>query len=115
MFSVETHLDELRSWPTERLHRGTTTVTRCAACSSRISTSCVASTSVARSTCRWVATVSPRGTLREKVETARALKSLPAIAATAHDGLLSEEQLTEVVKCADRESDAEWAEDLPRT
>jgi hypothetical protein len=49
-------------------------------------------------------------TVREKVETARRLESLPAIAAAAHAGALSAEQLDEVVKFADEGSDAEWAQ-----
>jgi hypothetical protein len=49
-------------------------------------------------------------TVREKTETARALENLPAIAAAARAGKLSSEQLREVVKFADEESDAEWAE-----
>ncbi len=48
-------------------------------------------------------------TVREKVETARALESLPAIAAAAHEGCFSDEQLAAVVRLADEESDAEWA------
>lgn len=52
-------------------------------------------------------------TVREKVETARALESLPAIAAAAHAGELSAEQLGEVVRLADEESDAEWAARAP--
>jgi Domain of unknown function (DUF222)/HNH endonuclease len=47
--------------------------------------------------------------VREKVETARALESLPSIAAAAHAGVLSAEQLGAVVRLADEESDAEWA------
>ena len=52
-------------------------------------------------------------TVREKVETARALESLPAVAAAAHAGELSVEQLGSVVKLADEESDAEWAARAP--
>jgi hypothetical protein len=51
--------------------------------------------------------------VREKVETARALESLPSIAAAAHAGALSAEQLGAVVKVADEESDAEWAARAP--
>src|SRR5436853_2366529 len=51
--------------------------------------------------------------VRDKVETARALESLPAIAAVALDGGLSDEQLTSVVLLADEESDAEWAARAP--
>src|SRR6478752_10376971 len=52
-------------------------------------------------------------TVREKVETARALESLPAVSAAASAGLLSSEQLHEVVKFADEESDAELARRAP--
>ena len=49
------------------------------------------------------------GVVRDKVETARALESLPEIAAVACEGGFSDEQLTQVVKLADEDSDAEWA------
>ena len=52
-------------------------------------------------------------TVREKVETARALETLPAVAAAAHAGNLSAEQLGAVVRLADEESDAEWAARAP--
>src|SRR5690349_7421938 len=48
-------------------------------------------------------------TVRDKVETARALESLPAVAASAAAGALSAEQLRQVVRFADEDSDAEWA------
>jgi hypothetical protein len=51
--------------------------------------------------------------VRDKVETARALESLPEIAAVAFDGRLSDEQLSQVVRLADEESDAEWARRAP--
>lgn len=51
--------------------------------------------------------------VREKVETARAMESLPAIASLAMDGGLSDEQLSKVVKVADSETDAEWARRAP--
>jgi len=51
--------------------------------------------------------------VRDKVEIARALESLPAIGAVAFDGGLSDEQLTQVVRLADEESDAEWAARAP--
>jgi len=51
--------------------------------------------------------------VREKVETARALESLPEIAAVAFDGGLSDEQLSSVVRLADEESDREWARRAP--
>src|SRR5438874_6522371 len=51
--------------------------------------------------------------VRDKVETARALESLPAIGSVALEGGLSDEQLSQVVKLADEESDAEWARRAP--
>ena len=47
-------------------------------------------------------------TMREKVETAR-WSRCRQVAAAAHAGELSDEQLGSVVKLADEESDAEWA------
>ncbi len=55
---------------------------------------------------------SPR-TTRDKLETARALESLPEIAAAAYEGDLSSEQLSAVTKLADEASDAEWARRAP--
>ena len=52
--------------------------------------------------------------VRDKVETARALESLPEIAAVAFDGRLSDEQLSSVVRLADEDSDREWAARAPR-
>jgi hypothetical protein len=51
--------------------------------------------------------------VRDKVETARALGSLPAIACVALDGGLSDEQLSSVARLADPESDREWAARAP--
>jgi hypothetical protein len=51
--------------------------------------------------------------LRDKVETARELEALPAIADVAMDGGFSDEQLSSVVKVADVESDREWATRAP--
>jgi hypothetical protein len=50
---------------------------------------------------------------RDAVETARALESLPRVAAAAHAGDLSDEQLGPVVRLADATTDAEWAERAP--
>ena len=55
---------------------------------------------------------SPR-TLRDKLETARRLESLPEIAAVAYEGDLSAEQLSSVTKLADELSDGEWARRAP--
>jgi len=52
-------------------------------------------------------------TVRETIETARALESLPRIAAAAHAGDLSTEQLGSVAALADESSDAEWARPAP--
>jgi hypothetical protein len=48
-------------------------------------------------------------TVRETVETARALESLPEVAAAAHAGALSGEQLGSVTQFADETSDGDWA------
>jgi hypothetical protein len=53
--------------------------------------------------------------VRDKVETARSLESLPAIAKVAMDGALSDEQLSSVARLADAESDREWAHRAPNT
>ena len=52
-------------------------------------------------------------TVRQKVETARALEALPAVSAAAAAGSLSAEQLEQVVKLADECSDEEWARRAP--
>ena len=52
-------------------------------------------------------------TVRETVETARALESLPEIAAAAYAGDLSAEQLGSVAQLADEASDGEWARRAP--
>ena len=51
--------------------------------------------------------------LRETLETARALESLPRIAATAYEGRLSAEQLAPVTQLADETTDAHWAQVAP--
>ena len=51
--------------------------------------------------------------VRNSLEVARALASLPAIAETAHSGALSWEQVQPMVEIATPESDAEWAERGP--
>jgi hypothetical protein len=53
-------------------------------------------------------TVSSRSA-REDVEVARALESRPAIAAAAHDGRVSRDQLAPLTRLATPETDAEWA------
>ncbi len=56
---------------------------------------------------------SPR-TIRQTNEVARQLESLPAIAAAAHAGSLSWDQLKPLVEFATPETDARWAERAPR-
>ena len=51
--------------------------------------------------------------VRDKLETARRLASLPSVAAAAYAGRLSDEQLGAVVQLADEDSDAEWAARAP--
>src|SRR5262249_50908428 len=51
--------------------------------------------------------------VRESLETARALESLPEVAAAAHAGRLSGEQLDAVTRLADERSDREWARRAP--
>ncbi|HEX5588208.1 MAG TPA: DUF222 domain-containing protein [Acidimicrobiia bacterium] len=51
--------------------------------------------------------------VREKVATARALESLPNVAAAAHAGDFSEEQLASVARLANEATDAEWAARAP--
>ena len=52
-------------------------------------------------------------TVRQKLEMARALETLPAVSAVAAAGELSSEQLDQVVKLADAETDEEWARRAP--
>lgn len=53
-------------------------------------------------------------TVRQTMEVSRRLESLPAIAAAAHAGELSWDQLKPLVEIATPESDAEWAKRAPR-
>jgi Domain of unknown function (DUF222) len=111
MFDVGSHLDELRSWPTDRLEARRVELVRVQR-EARIEELDVLRVLDERG--QVDVSVGRDGesarTVREKVETARALESLPAVAAAAHAGLLSDEQLVETVKVADEETDAEWAE-----
>jgi hypothetical protein len=50
---------------------------------------------------------------REKLDAARALEGLPRVAAAAHAGDLSDEQLEHVVRLADEKTDGEWASCAP--
>ena len=82
-------------------------------CESRSSRSCGCSTSAGGSIRRVGDQGESPRTVRDKVETARALESLPEIAAVAYEGALSAEQLRAVTKLADEASDAEWARRAP--
>jgi hypothetical protein len=53
--------------------------------------------------------------VRERVEAARALGSLPAVAAAAYAGSISDQQLSPLTRLADEESDREWAQRAPHT
>jgi hypothetical protein len=114
MFAIGTHLDALRSWPTDRLHAHHADLVREVR---RLQLEDLDVLRVLDERGQIDVSVGRDGesarTVREKVETARALESLPAVAAAAHAGVLSEEQLGEVAKLADPESDAEWAARAP--
>jgi hypothetical protein len=114
MFDAAGHLDDLRSWPTERLvarRRDVVSEQR------RLRTEELLLTRVLDERGRIDVTVGADGesahTVRAKVETARALESLPAIAAVAYAGQLSDDQLSSAVKLADESSDTEWAARAP--
>ncbi len=114
MFDVADHLDELRSWPTERLvaqHECLVREQR------RLNLEDMDVLRVLDERGRIDLTVGADGesarVWREKIETARELESLPHVAAVAHAGELSAEQLSAVVKLADEASDAEWARRAP--
>jgi hypothetical protein len=116
MFVVADHLDELRSWPTDRLaarRREVVDQQR------QLRTEELLLTRVLDERGHIDPTIGLDGesarTLRQKMETARALESLPAVAAAAHAGRLSDEQLGSVVRLADEDSDAEWAERAANT
>src|SRR3954453_23551483 len=114
MFDVGNHLDDLRSWSTDRLfahHEHLLREQR------RLQLEDLDVLRVLDERGKVDGSVGgERGTartVREKVETARALESLPAVAAAAHAGTLSDEQLVAVVKVADGKSDAKWAVRAP--
>src|SRR2546427_2588180 len=116
MFDVSDHLDELRSWPTDRLvaqHERLVREQR------RLALEDLDVLRVLDERGQIDPTVGRDGesarTVRDKLETARALESLPAIAAAAHEGDLSPEQLGSVVRLADASSDGEWARRAPHT
>ena len=115
MFDVTDHLDELRCWPTGRLvahHECLVREQR------RLQLEDLDVLRVLDERGQIDPTVGRDGesarTVREKLETARALESLPAVAAAAHAGRLSDDQLSSVVRLADETSDAEWAVRAPQ-
>jgi hypothetical protein len=114
MFDVAEHLDELRSWSTDRLvayHEHLVREQR------RLHLEDLNVLVVLDERGRVDTTVGSDGesarTLRDRMEAARALESLPKIAAAAHAGALSNEQLLAVTKLADEETDAAWATRAP--
>jgi hypothetical protein len=116
MFDVTDHLDELRSWSTDRLlahHDHLVCEQR------RLHIEDLDVVRVLDERGQIDPTIGAGGesavTVRRSVETARALESLPNVAAAAHAGKLSDEQLSSVVKLADEDSDAEWARRAPNT
>jgi hypothetical protein len=107
-------LDELRSWPTERLVRRRDEMV---GVQRRARAEELAVVRVLDERGRVDPSAgrdgeSPR-TVRDKVETARRLESLPEIGGAAQRGELSDEQLQAVTKLADEDSDAEWARRAP--
>jgi hypothetical protein len=114
MFDIGTHLDDLRSWPTDRLVAHHEVLVRDVR---RLQLEDLDVLRVLDERGQIDVSVGRDGesarTVREKVETARALESLPAVAAAAHAGSLSDEQLAEVAKLADEGSDEEWAARAP--
>lgn len=112
MFDVFDHLDALRRRPTEWLRERRDELVRE---QRRLRVEELAVTRVldergqADDTLAAADGVSVRA-MRETIETARALESLPCIAAAAHAGGLSGEQLGHVAQLADEATDAEWAD-----
>ena len=106
--------DVYRSWPTERLEARRREVV---VAQRRLHAEELAIVRVLDERGRIDPTMGCEGesarTVREKVETARELEALPAIAQVASEGRLSDEQLSAVVKVADAESDREWAQRAP--
>jgi hypothetical protein len=115
VFDVAGHLDGLRCWPTERLVAERDVVVRE---QRRLRVRELAIVRVLDERGKVDDSMAGRDgvsvrSVRETVETARALESLPAVAAAAYAGDLSSEQLGSVVALADEESDAEWARRAP--
>jgi hypothetical protein len=115
VFDVTEHLDKLRCWPTDRLVARRETLVRE---QRRLRVEELAIVRVLDERGKIDPALAGRDgvsarTVRETLETARALESLPAVAAAAHAGDLSGEQLGSVVSLADGATDAEWADRAP--
>ena len=114
MFDVVDHLDELRSWPTDRLVARRHEVVRA---KRRLEIEELDILRVLDERGRVDPALGDQGesprTLRDKLETARRLESLPEIAAVAYEGDAEPEQLSSVTKLADELSDGEWARRAP--
>ena len=114
MFDIADHLDDLRSWPTDRLRRELDVLV---GEQRRLRTKELAVLRVLDERGQVDPTVDAAGesarTVRDKLDTARSLESLPEIAAAAYEGDLSAEQLSSVTRLADGASDAEWARRAP--
>jgi len=115
MFDIADHLDELRSWPTDRLRKERDVLVYE---QRRLHTKELAVLRVLDERGQVDPTLDAGGdsarTVRDKLETARAIESLPEIAAAAYEGALSAEQLTSVTRFADEDTDAEWARRAPK-
>ena len=115
MFDIADHLDDLRCWPTDRLRKERDALVDE---QRRLHTRELAVLRVLDERGQVDPTLDAAGesarTVRDKLETARALESLPEIAAVAYEGDLSPEQLSAVTKFADQDSDAEWARRAPQ-
>ncbi|MDQ1430252.1 MAG: hypothetical protein QOF40_854 [Actinomycetota bacterium] len=114
MFDFVDLLDDLRSWPTDQLCKEREALV---AEQRRLHTKELAVLRVLDERGQVDPLVDAGGesarTVRDKLDTARAIESLPAIAAAAYDGDLSSEQLSAVTRLADEGSDAEWARRAP--
>ena len=113
---VSTELDELRTWPTERLRAGRDEASsqERRARMRRVKFDRVLDERGAtggRDAVEWVQSrdMVRSSTARAEVEVARSLESLPHLAGAAEAGELSFDQLEHLVQLATPESDAEWA------
>jgi Domain of unknown function (DUF222)/HNH endonuclease len=115
VFDVVEHLDNLRSWPTDRLVACRDDLIRE---QRRLRMQELAVVRVLDERGRIDPAQAEREgvsarTVRDTIETARALESLPAVAAAAYAGALSSEQLASVAALADEFTDSEWAQRAP--